>query len=93
MFFYSFNSYLNLHNEPGQLIRHSEISDDTHALNALKNKIWSYFIDRIIEFSQSNQNLPILSISDRAEADIIFNSQENFKIPKEIKYVKIYKNL
>ena len=90
MFFYNFNSYLNLHNEPEQFIRHSQISDDTYALNALKNKIWSYFIDRIIDFSQSNQNLPIVSISDRAEADIIFNIEENFKIPKEI-YENMYK--
>ena len=64
------------------------MSDDMYVLNALQNKNWPDFIDRIMEFSQSDQKLPVLSISDRAEADIIFQTKENFKIAKEI-----YKNM
>ena len=36
--FYNFHSYLNLQNEPKELIRHSQISDDTYTLNASQNK-------------------------------------------------------
>ena len=57
-------------------------------MNAPQNKNWSYFIDRIIEFSQIDQKLPVVSISGRVEADIIFQTKENFKIAKEI-----YKNM
>ena len=76
--FYNFHSYLNLQNETRQLIRHSQISDDTYTLNASQNKYWPCFIDRIIEFSQCDQKLPIVTISDRAEADIIFQTKENY---------------
>ena len=56
---YNFNSYLNSQNDSRQFIRHSQISDDTYTLNALQNKNWPYFIERIIEFSQSDQKLSI----------------------------------
>ena len=82
--FYHFNSYLHLENRPDQLIRHSTISDDTFVLNTLQNKNWLYFIEKIIDFSQSSLDLNSFSISDREEADIILNTKESLKFLKDV---------
>ena len=41
-----------------------------------------YFVDRLIEFSQSSLDLNSLGICDRAEANIILNTKENFNVLK-----------
>ena len=64
----------------GQLIRHSIKSNDTFALNTLQSKNWPYFIDRIIEFSQSRLDLNSFCISGREEADIVLNTKKKKKI-------------
>ena len=72
----------------GQLIRHSIKSNDTFALNTLQSKNWPYFIDRIIEFSQSRLDLNSFCISGREEADIVLNTKK-----KKINMLKnIYQN-
>ena len=71
--FYNFNSYLNSIGEDSHLARHTNISDDSYALNALQNKNWPYFIDRLIEYSQRGFN-----DFSGLKADIIYNNINNF---------------
>ena len=52
--FPNFNDYLNRTNQPAQFIRHRTISDDDFALATLQEKIWPFFIERIIEVSEND---------------------------------------
>ena len=87
--YYHFNSYLHSENTSGQLIRHSIKSDDTFALNTLQSKNWPYFIDRIIQFSQSQLDLNSFCISGREEADIVLNTKKKKKLTSLKTFTKI----
>ena len=82
--FHLFNKYLEDENKPKQFIGHSVISDDNYALKELQNKNWPYFINRIIQFSQGFTDVGEIGISDRYEANILYNTKGNFKIVNEL---------
>ena len=52
--FYDFNGFLNRINRPVQLVRHTSIADNDYALAILQEKIWPYFIERILKISRKN---------------------------------------
>ena len=82
--FHLFNKYLEDKNKPRQFIRHNVISDDNYAMKELQNKNWPYFINCIIQFSQGFTDVGEIGISDRYEANILYNTKGNFKIVKEL---------
>ena len=83
--FYNFNSHLNSYNKPAQFVGHTIISGNTFGLNALQNQNWPYFINRLSEYSESSlKNPSSFGVSDRGEADVIYNTIGNFKIIKEL---------
>ena len=59
--FHLFNKYQEKRGKTKFPIRHSTLTDDNYALEALQNKNWPYFIRRIIEFSQGFINLSDLN--------------------------------
>ena len=82
--FYLFNSYRESLNKPKQFVRHSVVTDDNYALKELQNRNWPYFINKIIQFSQGSGDIGDIGVSDRQEANIIYNTRENFKIVREL---------
>ena len=60
--------------------------DDNYALKELQNRNWPYFINRIIRFSQQGAatNVSEIGVSDRLEANILYNTRENFEIVREL---------
>ena len=95
--FYNFNSHLNSYNKPAQFVGQTIISGNTFGLNALQNQNGPYFIKRLSEYSESSlKNPSSFGISDRGEADAIYNTIGNFKIIKELHknlYTTVGKNL
>ena len=65
-------------------IRHSTLADDNYALNALQDRNWPYFINRIKEFSQGFINLSDLHHSDANEINILNNTRANFEFVKTV---------
>ena len=82
--FHLFNKRQEDRNRRKQFIRHSVITDDNYDLKELQNKNWFYFINKIIEFSQGFRDIGEISVSDRYEANISYNTRGNFKIVKEL---------
>ena len=80
--FCHFNNYLRQINV--KLIRHSVITNNETALEILQNKDWQYFIERILEVCQSNNNGESLEISSAKEDKIIPDSVENLTICKKL---------
>ena len=60
--------------------------DDNYALKELQNRNRPYFINRIIRFSQQGAatNVSEIGVSDRLEANILYNTGENFEIVREL---------
>ena len=47
-----FNKYQETRRQPKHAVTHTKLSDDNYVLEALQDRNWPYFIDRIIEYSQ-----------------------------------------
>ena len=82
--FHLFNKYREDRGKPKYPIRHSTLTDDNYALKTLQDRNWTYFISRIIEFSQGFINLSDLSNSDATEINILNNTRANFEIVKNL---------
>ena len=84
--FHLFNKYQESRNRSKQFIRYSVISDDNYALKELQNRNWPYFINRIIHFSQQGDhaNVSEIGVSDRHEANNLYNTRAIFKIVREL---------
>ena len=82
--FHLFNKHQEDRGRPKFPIRHSTLTDDNYALSALQDRNWSYFINRIIEFSQGFINLSDLKHSDATEINILNNTRANFEIVKTV---------
>ena len=82
--FHLFNKYQQDRAKTKYPIRHSTLTDDNYALQTLQNRNWSYFIRRIIEFSQGFINLSDLTDSDATEINILNNTRANFEIVKNL---------
>ena len=83
-FFYHVNDYLRQIHEQVKLIRHSEKTNNETTLEILENKDWQYFIGRILEVCQLNNNGDSLEISSTKEVKIIQDSVENLTIFKKL---------
>ena len=90
--FYHFNDYLRQINEPTKSVRHSIVADDNTAPEILQIKNWQYFIDRILEVYQSNNNGELTQLVSAKEAKIIENSVENLTICKTL-YTYFYNQI
>ena len=94
--FHLFNKYQEDRARPKFPIRHSTLTDDNYALNALQDRNWPYFINRIIEFSQGFINLSDLHHSDATEINILNNTRANFTMKSlhllELTYMNSFKN-
>ena len=90
--FYNFNDCLSIIGKPPQLVIHTVISDEDYALTELQNRIWPYFIERILEYSQNGLKLRNYSITDKPENKIITDTIQNFKIVKEL-YMSLYNTI
>ena len=51
--FYHFNSLRNTHSLHSYGIRHTKIRDDYFAAESLQSKNWEYYINRVLNFSES----------------------------------------
>ena len=91
--FYNFNNYLNRIGRPIQFVRHTITSDDDYALTKLQNKEWLYFIERIVEVSQSSVQLQNLGRPfDITEKKIIDDTIQNFKLCKQL-YMSLHNTI
>ena len=70
--------------------RHNQVSEDDHALKALRNKNWVYVIKTLLE--TSTEQLDISSFSNPYEISIFSQLSENLHICKE-HYNSIYHNV
>ena len=82
--FHLFNKYQEDRGRPKFPIRHSTLTDDNYALQALQNKNRPYLLRRIIEFSQGFINLSDLTEIDAIEINILNNTRANFEIVKNL---------
>ena len=82
--FHLFNKYQEDRGRSNFHIRHSTLTDDNYALNALQDRNWPYFINSIIEFSQGFINLSDFHHSDATEINILNNTRANFEIVKTV---------
>ena len=82
--FHLFNKYQQDRGRTKYPTRHSNLTDDNYALEALQNRNWPYFISRIIEFSQGFIKLSDLTGSDSTEINILNNTKANFEIVKDL---------
>ena len=82
--FHLFNKYQENRGRQKHAVRHTKLSDDNYVLNALQDRNWPYFIDRIIEYSQEFFNLSDIDSSDITEINILRNTRDNFEIAKGV---------
>ena len=87
--FYHFNDYLRQISEPTKPVCHSVVLNDETAFEILQNKDWEYFIERILDVSQSNNGGGFTKLVKAKEVQIIENSVENLTICKSL-YTKFY---
>ena len=89
--FYHFNQYLAQIGQPLKFVRHSVISDDNYALTDLQERIWQYFIERLLErdFQVTEVGEIILADDTPQENAIVSDSIRNVTICKDV-YNKMY---
>ena len=80
--FYDLSDYLRQISEPTKLVCHSVVLNDETALEILQNKVWHYYIERILEVRQSNDGGEFTKLVNAKEIQIIENSVENLTICK-----------
>ena len=79
-----FNKFQENRGRPKYSVKHTKVNANDYALRTLENKNWSYFINRIIEFSQGVFDLNDIITSDSDEANILNDTRDNFEIVKGI---------
>ena len=73
-------------------VYHSVVTDDETALEILQSKNWQYFIERILEFCQSNNGGELTQLASAKKNKIIENSVENLTIRKSL-YINFYNQI
>ena len=84
LLFNLFNKYQETRRKPKHAVRHTKLSDDNYVLEALQDRNWPYFIDRIIEYSQGFLNLSDIDSEYITEINILRNTRDNFEIVKGV---------
>ena len=87
--FYHFNNLRHDLGEEAYKVTHTIVLDNTHVLESLQSKDWSYFINRLLEVF--NGDISSLNLNDIGELKIINDAVENLKIFKNC-YADIYAN-
>ena len=82
--FHLFSKYQEDRGKQKYPIRHSTLTEDNCALKTLQDRNWTYFISRIIQFSQGFINLSDLNESDATELNILNNTRANFETVKNL---------
>ena len=79
-----FNKYQENRGRKKLPVKHTKVSADDYALKKLQDRNWSYFVNRIIEFSQGVYDINDIITTDAEEVNILNNTRANFEITKNL---------
>ena len=79
-----FNKYQQDRGRQKHPVRQTKVNADDYALKTLQDRNWSYFINRIIEFSQGVFDLNDIITTDPDEVNVLNDTRSNFEIVKSL---------
>ena len=79
-----FNKYQENRGRKKLPVKHTKVSGDDFALKKLQDRNWSYFVNRIIKFSQGVYDINDIITIDAEEVNILNNTRANFEITKNL---------